>query len=432
MKTLTIKRALFAAIILNFMVTGRALAQGWFIRSSFSPAQTLQTIKFFDSNTGYTVSSLYNGSLLNIYKTTNGGDTWTAQNSGYTSMRFMSIFMFHPDTVLISGNNGIIVKTTNGGATWVTMPTGVTDQLWSLEFTSRTTGYCAGSSGRILKTTDAGISWFGLTSGVQNQLYWLKFLNDSLGYVCGSGILLRTTNRGNSWENMNFPSIPPFDQLRQLVFTDPATAYVIADVGRIRKTTDAGLTWTMLNAGTTEALFGIEFVSPSTAYACGYNGVIIRTTDAGQTWMAQPSGLAEILYGIDFTSPDTGYICTWSGKILKTTNSGITFLRQPDEGKPKEFVLEQNHPNPFNPSTHITFALPTRSFVRLQVYTVLGQEVATLINGDRAAGYYNIPWNGRDRFGSKVSSGVYFYRIDAKPDDGEAPFMNLRRMLMLK
>lgn len=412
----------------SLATTGNALAQGWFVRSSFLPAQTLQTIRFYDTNTGYTASSLYNGSTFNIYRTTDGGNTWTAQNSGYTSMRFMSIYIFHPDTVLISGNNGIIEKTTNGGSTWGSIPTGVTDQLWSLEFTSRTIGYCAGSSGRILKTTDGGDSWFALSSNVQNQLYCLKFLNDSLGYVSGSGILLRTSDRGNSWVDMHFPSIPPFDELRQLVFTDPATAYVIADLGRIRKTTDAGATWTMLNTGTTEALFGIDFVDQNTAYSCGYNGTIIRTTNAGQTWAPQTSGLTEILYGVDFTAPDTGYICTWSGKILKTTNGGVTFVPYQGEVTPERFQLNQNYPNPFNPGTTISFIIPHSSFVDVTVYDVLGREVITLVNEEKAPGRYQVPWDARD-----LAGGVYFLRLSLRTAVGhEGAIVQTRKMLLIR
>jgi photosystem II stability/assembly factor-like uncharacterized protein len=383
-------------------------AQGWYIQRSFSPAQTLQTIKFYNSSIGYTVSSLYNGSTFNIYKTTDAGSTWIAQNSGYTSMRFMSIYIFHPDTVFVSGNNGIIVKTTNGGTTWVTIPTGVTDQLWSLDFTSRTTGYCAGSAGRVLKTTDGGNSWFSLNPGIQIQLNSLRFVNDSVGYVCGSPVLLRTTNRGDTWENLNFPAIPPFDQLRQIVFTDPVTAYVIADIGRVRKTTDGGISWTMLNTGTSAALFGIDFVDQSTAYACGDSGVIIRTTNAGQSWSRQSSGLNEILYGIDFTSRDTGYICSWSGKILKTTNGGATFVRQEGREGPSRLLLFQNYPNPFNPTTTIRFDLAEREPVTLRVFDMLGREVASLLGETLSPGRHMVLFDAKD-----LGSGGYFCRIVA-------------------
>ena len=408
-------------LVLPLFTFNESFSQGWFTQHSFSPAQTLQTIKFCNDSVGYTVSSLYNGSTFNIYKTTNGGGTWTAQNSGYTSMRFMSICIFSPDTVLVSGNGGIIVKTTNGGSTWVTMPTGVTDQLWSMEFTGRRTGYCAGSSGRILKTSDGGSSWTSLNSGIPNQLYCVRFVDDSIGYVCGSGIVLKTADSGTSWVNLNFPAIPPFDELRQLVFTDPSTAYVIADIGRIRKTTDDGATWTMLPTGTTDALFGIDFVSATTAYACGDHGTIIKTTDAGQNWSPQSSGLNEILYGMDFTSPDTGYVCSWSGKILKTTNGGLTFIRTSDREIPFTAVLDQNYPNPFNPATTFRFSIPDRQLTRLRIYDLLGHEVASLLNEVMPSGTYTIAFDA-----SNLSTGTYFYRLTS----GE--FSEVKKFVLLR
>jgi photosystem II stability/assembly factor-like uncharacterized protein len=207
---------------------------------------------------------------------------------------------------------------------------------------------------------------------------------------------------------MNFPSIPPFDQLRQLVFTDPTTAYVIADIGRIRKTTDGGSTWSMLSTGTTDALFGIDFVNATTAYACGDHGTIIRTTDAGEMWTAQSSGLNEFLYGIDFTAPDTGYICSWSGKILKTTNGGVTFIQQPWGEQPSGFGLMQNFPNPFNPATSIVLNIPTQEFVRLTVVDILGREVAILLNERKEPGEYSLRWDASDH-----PSGVYFCTVQA-------------------
>lgn len=422
--SMSLKQCCFIGAMLGYLssfVSGVTFAQGWFTQHSFSPAQTLQTIKFYNHSTGYTVSSLYNGSTFNIYKTTDGGVTWVAQNSGYTAMRFMSIYIFSPDTVLISGNGGIIVKTTNGGSTWATMPTGVTDQLWSLEFTDDLTGYCAGSSGRILRTSDGGSSWSSLNSGVQNQLYCLKFLNDSVGYVCGSGIVLKTTDGGTSWVNMNFPAIPPFDELRQMAFTDPLTVYVIADIGRIRKTTDGGASWTMLTTGTTDALFGIDFVSAATAYACGDHGTIIKTTNAGQSWSPQGSGLNEILYGIDFTSTDTGYVCSWSGKILKTTNGGLTFVPQDGNELPDESSLDQNYPNPFNPTTNLQFTIDKCQLTSLRVFDLLGQEVAILVNEVRQPGTYTVPFDA-----SHLASGAYFYRLTS----GE--FSAVKRFILLR
>lgn len=99
---------------------------------------------------------------------------------------------------------------------------------------------------------------------------------------------------------------------------------------------------------------------------------------------------------------------------------------------PMAFTLEQNYPNPFNPTTTIKYALPRESFVTLKVYNVLGQEVARLVNEDQRAGYITVTWDGRNNVGSLVSSGMYFYRIEARPTGGGEVFTQVKKMLMLK
>jgi hypothetical protein len=75
------------------------------------------------------------------------------------------------------------------------------------------------------------------------------------------------------------------------------------------------------------------------------------------------------------------------------------------------FNLVQNYPNPFNPSTTIKYNLPKEGKVAIRVYDILGREVITLVNEYKQAGNYIVTWNGKDAFGSEVSSGVYFYNI---------------------
>ncbi len=92
----------------------------------------------------------------------------------------------------------------------------------------------------------------------------------------------------------------------------------------------------------------------------------------------------------------------------------------------KEFALSQNYPNPFNPSTKINFSLAVDSKVSLKIFDVLGQEVATLINGQLAAGTQEISFDA-----SSLNSGVYFYRIDADGIDGQK-FSSVRKMILTK
>ena len=95
---------------------------------------------------------------------------------------------------------------------------------------------------------------------------------------------------------------------------------------------------------------------------------------------------------------------------------------------PKSFALEQNYPNPFNPSTTIRYSLPEESHVQLTIYNLLGQKVATVVNGIEDAGYKSVLWNG-----SGFASGMYMYRIDvvglSRPN---AIFTQIRKLLILK
>jgi hypothetical protein len=93
---------------------------------------------------------------------------------------------------------------------------------------------------------------------------------------------------------------------------------------------------------------------------------------------------------------------------------------------PAEFALRQNYPNPFNPSTNIEYQLPQPAQVRLVVYNALGQFVKQLVNRQQPAGFHTVVWDGRDKHGNHVPSGVYHYRIEA----GE--FMMTRKMVLAK
>jgi flagellar hook assembly protein FlgD len=83
-------------------------------------------------------------------------------------------------------------------------------------------------------------------------------------------------------------------------------------------------------------------------------------------------------------------------------------------GTPTRFVLRGASPNPFNPTTTITFGAPEDATVRLAVYDVAGRLVRTLIDGPVGLGYRSVVWDGRDERGAPVASGVYFCRMEAE------------------
>lgn len=107
--------------------------------------------------------------------------------------------------------------------------------------------------------------------------------------------------------------------------------------------------------------------------------------------------------------------------------SGVTVALSGLPGAlPTEYALDQNYPNPFNPSTEIGMALPFDSDVELSVFNVLGQKVATLVDGHMPAGYHTVTWNGTGSDGSSVASGIYFYRITSEQ------FTTSKKMMLLK
>jgi len=93
---------------------------------------------------------------------------------------------------------------------------------------------------------------------------------------------------------------------------------------------------------------------------------------------------------------------------------------------PAGFSLKQNYPNPFNPNTIIEYSLPHRTQIEVAVYNLLGRRVRTIVDKTQEAGDYKVVWSGRDDFGKRVASGLYFYQVKA----GE--YVESRKMLLLK
>ncbi len=144
---------------------------------------------------------------------------------------------------------------------------------------------------------------------------------------------------------------------------------------------------------------------------------------AGTLWVKQGDAADDIYdWLFDESAPPYPVFDSVSWPIIPP--SGVRDRNQPN--LPTEFALDQNHPNPFNPSTVIDFALPTASKVSVNIYNVLGQVVKTLVDKELTAGYWSVTWDGTDNAGNITTSGVYFYKIKA------GSFQSTKKMMMLK
>ena len=118
---------------------------------------------------------------------------------------------------------------------------------------------------------------------------------------------------------------------------------------------------------------------------------------------------------------NSGFKHSYSYVPVTTVNDDLSFINL--------YSLSNNYPNPFNPSTKITYTIPERSNVSLKVFDLLGSEVAELVNGEIEAGSYDISFNA-----ANLPSGVYFYRlqvIDPESSSGQG-FVQTRKMILLK
>ncbi len=118
---------------------------------------------------------------------------------------------------------------------------------------------------------------------------------------------------------------------------------------------------------------------------------------------------------------------------IEVITTSITNVSDNLDNVPATFALFQNYPNPFNPVTTIRYQLPTNSYVTLKVYNIIGQEVVTLVNEIQNAGYKQVAWNATNTFGNKVTSGVYFYRIDTRENlQSGKSYAEVKKMLIIK
>ncbi len=115
---------------------------------------------------------------------------------------------------------------------------------------------------------------------------------------------------------------------------------------------------------------------------------------------------------------------TGFGENVRLNN--LTSVTKLNDALPRDFVLKQNFPNPFNPSTMIEFSLPAAGNVKVEIFNLLGERINTLVDRFMPAGNYLVSWLGDDLYGRTAASGIYFYRVSA----GE--FAATRKMMLVK
>jgi photosystem II stability/assembly factor-like uncharacterized protein len=287
-----------------------------------------------------------------------------------------------------------------------------------------------GYSGLLLKTSDGGNNWVQQSIDSNIISYFpiekFAFYNHRLGFACGgiidiSGVMWSSTNYGVNWKA--FSAAP--EPLYFVTWKDSMTAYSCGGDyeygGSFLRTYDSGENWDYLPMNIFGVAQKLAFRTEKDIWApMGFSQRWAMSSDTGNTWIEVLDPDTSSVYDTEFLDTAHGWAFGTNGAIYKF-NSALIGIHPQGQNVPYASKLEQNYPNPFNPSTKIKFTLSRHTRARITLFDALGRQVKVLLDDIREPGEYTLHFDG-----SGLSSGIYFYKLDA------GNFTETHKMVLLK
>ncbi|MBI2427232.1 MAG: T9SS type A sorting domain-containing protein [Ignavibacteriales bacterium] len=275
-------------------------------------------------------SSLYQFTTASATPPSSGISRWMVQSSkiGARGDWLNAVYFTDRNTgTAVGGAWGLILRTTNGGRTWTPQQSGVSDYMESVHFLDANRGAVGMSSGGVLMTSDGGTTWVRHQVGAFNLFHWgIAYLDANTIVTVGLfGQIWRTSDGGTTWTQRRNES--GGSRLYGVSFSDFNNGTAVGWYGRIVRTTDGGVTWTNQTSGTSNHLSGVSFTDANTGTIVGAGGTILRTTNGGATWTAQSSGTTAGVTGVKFLDANRGVAVGGNGLILETSDGGATWRR---------------------------------------------------------------------------------------------------------
>ena len=333
------------------------------------------------------------------------------------------------------------------------------DNIFSIAVKNTPYTIFAGTRNGVIRSTDNGVSFQNTSSGIPANS-WVRDMelapNGTIIAATTNGVFFSTDN-GDSW--LMAAGVPSSDTVSTLVVLSDTTTsdgsnagdlvYAIAGTiggdilkGILEETT---LTFeeVLFFTGDPEvaAMVALQVLAQGTYHLIGAlydefgtdGGVVLSLTD-GEAWEYLNENLPDVVSAIGYFVPQRDYpnqqetYTLFAGVFNDTTNGAGVYklditvdVKEVSNQIPSEYKLEQNYPNPFNPSTTIQFAIPQQSFVRVEVFNVMGEKVSALVSETLSSGTYEYEWNAEG-----LPSGVYFYRLSTEN------YAQTKKLLLMK
>jgi len=387
-------------------------------------------------NTIYTISD------NDFMRSTDFGDSWSTLTSVVgIAGGVCDIAVFNNGQIILMGDDGTgIWRSTDSGASWTQVfitsgeiPTIAVDYMnpgvaWAVKWFD---------GGGVFKSTDYGLTWTEITNSdfdVENM--WTVHIqaDDSNVLIVGCfscETVWRSLDGGASWTKIDI-----LGRSYQLLVVDSTTQYAAQEDGFFKLTRNPAFP---VELTFFSAKFDNEQVELywETASELNNYGFYIERSIQSEIWetigFVEGNGNSNSPKYYSYKDNNIVFAGTYSYRLKQIDIDGTfeySFVTMVDIAAPVDYELKQNYPNPFNPSTTIKFYIPVNSYVKLNLFNMLGQEVAELLNTEVAAGIHKVEFNAESTAGG-LSSGTYFYFLEANGDNGNR-FSDMKKMILLK
>ncbi|MEO8514966.1 MAG: YCF48-related protein, partial [Ignavibacteria bacterium] len=228
----------------------------------------------------------------------------------------------------VACEGGAILRTTDNGVTWKYIRNAdlTGSYLYSLYFLNENTGIVCGFSPSILRTSNGGNSWENVYSS--GRVIWsLDFIDESTGFAVGGSqypynVLLKTTNKGSNWISLTPPTNITFKDIK---FINTTTGFIVGDSGLVMKTINTGINWELKYLGALKTLKTVFFIDTNTGWIAGDSGKVYKTTNTGINWNLQSTFMKYNINDLYFNNVNDGVCSLDSGSVLSTGNGGLNW-----------------------------------------------------------------------------------------------------------